>query len=235
MLKIFSSIIIVFIFCFDVHAQTVNDTIPPVKDSIITTTDTSIIKADTAAVTTKKPKEIKRLDDLEAPEYLLRKIQAMNADQMLDIDEEIRENIKNKDGENFTVITKIIFAQDGLLGYVKTVPMGYDDEYAETQKIKIAVKFCCTGPMDSVHTQQHCGFMSELNRFEDLYKCKGWAANFESTGKTRENMLNPRQKAVKQIIEKKPTKKDVKQMKADAKKESIENARKEPAATDEVN
>lgn len=222
MLRSLVLIIIFFSLCKGVNAQVVKDTIP--------VADTTAIQQAATDTTTKKapkPKEIKKLDDLEAPEYLLRKIQSMTADQMLDIDEEIRQNIKGDDGENLTVVTKIIFAQDGLLGYVKTTPMGYDDTYAETQKIKIPVKFCCTGPMDSVHTQQHCGFMSELNRFEDLYKCKGWMPNFESTGKTRENILNPKQKVVKQIIDKKPTKKDIKQMKADAKKETLENAKKE--------
>ncbi len=213
--------VFIFLFSTTLNAQSSLDTLPSVSvDSLKTLKDSTIVQDSvTLAPVKAKLKEIKKLDELEVDPYIINRIESMNDSMMLDIDEELRFNFKGEDGENYTNVTRLVFAQDAIFGFRKTfwntssgqIPM-------DTIKIKIPVKFCCSSPITDEHKEQHCGFMSELNQFEDLYKCKGWVANFEKTTKTSDRLLNPKEKPGK------TSKKDLKKMQEEAKKETLKNA-----------
>lgn len=157
---------------FFAHAQ--------VQDSTTVVTDSATTKPDAAKPP--KQKEIKKLEDplLALSSDLINRLKRMKPNQLLVIDERSVRNEKRvaDNGEEYevTITVRLGFSQDMITGIVREVPL-YQSNDIEPYllHVKIPVKFCCTTPIDTLHTKRHCGKMSELNDFEDNQHCKDWA------------------------------------------------------------
>jgi hypothetical protein len=156
-----------------------------VTDSTTAITDSSA----KTSPTDKKPKqkEIKKIEDplLALSGEFIYNLKRMKPNQLLVIDERSVRNEKRYDdaGEEYevTVTVRLGFSQDMITGIVKEVPL-YQSNSKETNilYVKIPIKFCCTTPIDTLHTKKHCGKMSELNDFEERDHCKDWVQQEEA-------------------------------------------------------
>lgn len=150
------------------------------QDSTNVVTDSTTAKSD--APKPPKQKEIKKLEDplLALSSDLIYRLKKMKPNQLLVIDERSVRNEKrvadNGDEYEVTITVRLGFSQDMITGIVREVPL-YQSNDIEPYllHVKIPVKFCCTTPIDTLHTKRHCGKMSELNDFEDNQHCKDWA------------------------------------------------------------
>ena len=154
-------------------------------DSTSTVVDTANNKP--AVAKPPKQKEIKKLDDplLALSSDLMYRLKKMTPNQLLVIDERSVRNEKRVDdaGQEYevTITVRLGFSQDMITGIVKEVPLYQsNDREPYLLYVKIPVKFCCTTPIDTLHTKKHCGKMSELNDLEDNQHCKDWAQQDEA-------------------------------------------------------
>jgi hypothetical protein len=154
-------------------------------DSTSTVVDTANNKP--AVAKPPKQKEIKKLDDplLALSSELMYRLKKMTPNQLLVIDERSVRNEKRVDdaGQEYevTITVRLGFSQDMITGIVREVPLYQsNDREPYLLYVKIPVKFCCTTPIDTLHTKKHCGKMSELNDLEDNQHCKDWAQQDEA-------------------------------------------------------
>jgi hypothetical protein len=133
-----------------------------------------------------KPKEIKKLEDANLPGEMVYRISKMKPKEILDLDETFQYNERGEDGENIVTV-KLRFRGDNIIGIIKRAPL-YEsiNSTTSTTYINIPVQWCCTTPIDSVHTKQHCGKMHELRDFEEKEHCKDWIQKDEAKQEAEE-------------------------------------------------
>lgn len=161
------TILLLYMFCWSI-------VVAAQKDSTIhkQTVDSS---TNTKKPLTAKPKEISKLEDLGIPDELYYRIKSMKPNQLLNFREDYSYNLKADDNIEYTITIRLGFSEDMITGIVKWAPLYNSNETpTEITKIKVKCQFCCTTPIDTLHTKQHCGKMSELNDFEDNDHCKDW-------------------------------------------------------------